>query len=253
MTTENRKFKLESGSIGYDVLFADGNVSVSMIRTLKECRYDQVTKVVQKKTPLSGDEVSFRIFFMEDGKEKTFPWVQCLIMAPSTKEFFDFMKATFPPTVQWIDQRAETTKDESGRKVYDLQHLPFGYAGAGLGRGLQIWLYLIFLGVLVFPLIYYIYVLATGGYRIYTSDQGIEIKKAGSKKWAWNEIDHFEFTNVTVIDNNSYSKSHVMKMITVPKSGRKSSVVMRYDHAAPLMKELVERGLISEELVAKFV
>jgi len=250
---ENKKFKLESSAIGYDVLFADEIVSVSMIRKLKECRYDQVTKVVQKKTPLSGDEVSFRIFFMENGTEKTFPWVQSLITAPSTKECMEFMKAAFPSTVQWIDQREEVAKDETGRKKYDLQVLPLGYAGAGLGRGLQIWLYMIFLGVLIIPFFYYLYILVTGGYRIYTSDQGIEIKKAGSKKWAWSEIDHFEFTNVTVIDSNNYSKSHVLKMITVPKSGRKSTVVMRYDHAVPLMKELAERGLISEELVATYV
>lgn len=253
MATENRKFKLESSTISYDMLFADGNVSVSMLRKLGECRYDQITKVVQKKTPLSGEEVSFRIFFMENGKEKSLPWVQCLMMAQSTKDLFDFMKAAFPPTVQWIDQRTATAKDEAGRKVYDLQHLPFGYAGAGLGRGLQIWLYLICLTCLIFPLFYYIYVLATGGYRIYTSDQGIEIKKARSTKWSWNEIERFEFTNVTVTDGSSFSKSRVMKVDTHSKSGKKKSVVMRYDHAAPFMKELVERGLISEELVAKFV
>ena len=253
MTTENKKFKVESATISYDVIFADGNVSVSLIRTLKECCYDQVTKVVQKKTPMSGEEVSFRIFFMENGKEKSFPWVQCLMMAQSTKDLFDFMKATFPPTVQWIDQRTETTKDEAGRKVYDLQVLLFGYAGAGLGRGLQIWLYLICLACFIFPLFYYIYILATGGYRIYTSDQGIEIKKAGATKLSWNEIERFEFTNVTVKDTNNFSRTHVMKITTIAKSGKKISVVMRLDHASPFMKELAERGLISEELVAKFV
>lgn len=250
---ENKTFKLESSAVGYDIIFADGMVAVSLFRKLKECRFDQVTKVVQKHTTMGGgDEMSFRIYFMENGKEQSFPWVQALINKPATKDCLEHMKSVFPSTVQWTDKREETTTDASGRKVYDLQILPFGYAGAGLPRGLQLWLYLIFLAVLIIPLFYYIYVLTTGGFRVYTNDTGIEVKKAGSKKFTWSEIEKVDLTNVNVIDPNNYSKSQVMKMTIFAKSGMKSGFVMRYDHAVPLLKEMAEKGLVSEELVAKY-
>lgn len=250
---ENKTFKLESGTVSYDLIFADGKVAVSLFRKLKECRFDQVIKVVQKHTSMGGgDEMSFRIYFMENGKEQSFPWVQAFVNKSSTKECLEYMKSAFPATVLWTDKREEKSTDTSGRKIYDLQILPFGYAGAGLPRGLQLWLYLIFLSVLIIPLFYYVYVLVTGGFRVYTNDTGVEVKKAGSKKFTWSEIEKVDLTNVNVIDSNNYSKSQVMKMTVLAKSGMKSKFVMRYDHAVPLLKEMAEIGLVSEELVAKY-
>jgi hypothetical protein len=250
---ENKTFKLESGSVSYDMIFEDGKVAVSLFRKLKECRLDQVTKVIQKHTSMGGgDEMSFRIFFMENGKEQNFPWVQALVNKQSTKDCIEHMKAVFPSTTLWTDKREESNTDASGRKMHDMQFLPLGYAGAGLPRGLQLWIYMLGLGVLIFPLIYIAKVLATGGYRVYSDTNGIEIKKFGSKKWAWNEIQNVDLTNINVIDQNNYSKSQVLKMVVTSKSGSKSKFVMRFDHAVPLMREMAEHGLVSAELIAKF-
>lgn len=251
---ENKTFKLETSTLSYDVIFEGDLVSVSMIRKLKECRFDQVTRVVQKHTSLgAGDEMSFRIFFMENGKEKSFPWIQARVHVESTKACLEHMKAVFPKTVQWIDQRGEIGKDASGRNQYDMQFLPFGYAGAGLPRGLQLWIYMIGLGVLIFPLIYIAKVLATGGYRVYTDPEGIEIKKFSSKKWSWNEIESISLTDTKVVDSGSYTSSHVMKMVVKNKAGHSSKFVMRFDSAVPLMKEMADHDLISPQLLEKYV
>ena len=248
-----KKFTLESSTLNYDIIFEGGNFSVHFLRKLGECRLDQVTKVEQKKSAMSGgDETSFRVYYLKDGVEKKFPWIQARVTSPATKECLDYMKAVFPPTVEWIERRKEVQVDETGRKKYDLQCLPFGYAGAGLPRALQLWIYFIFLSVLIVPFFYYLVVLAKGGYRIYTSDNGIEIRKAGAKKMTWSDIERFNFTDVNVYDPNSFSSTHVLKLVAISKSGRSTSAVMRFDHALPLMKELAERGLVSEELVRKY-
>jgi hypothetical protein len=250
---ENRVFKLESSAVSYDMIFSDGSVSVSMIRKLKECRYDQVTKVIQKHTTFGGgDELSFRIFFMENGTEKTFPWVQARVNSENTKACLEFMKQVFPATVEWTDQRTESKTDASGRKQYDMQFLPLGYAGAGLPRGLQLWIYMIGLGVLIFPLIYIAKVLATGGYRVYTNNSRIEIKKFGSHQIEWNNVDKIDLTNVKVVDQNNYSSNHVMRFQVSEKSGKRSKFVMRLDHAVPLLKEMAEHQVVSEELIKKY-
>lgn len=251
---ENSSFNLQSSAVNYDMHFADGLVSVSMIRKLKECRYDQVVKIVQKHTTFGGgDEMSFRIYFMEDGKEKSFPWVQANVNADSTKACIMHMKLVFPQTVQWIDQRQERKMASDGRSQYDLQFLPLGYAGAGLPRGLQLWIYLFGLGILIFPLVYIVKVLATGGYRVYTDVTGVEIKKFFSKKWSWENIAGVDLTNVRVVDSNNYSASQVMRMKISGRDGKKSKFVMWYDHAIPLLKEMAKHNLVSEELTNKFV
>lgn len=249
----NKVFKLESSSVGYDMNFEEGSVSVSMIRKIKECRYDQVTKVIQKHTTFGGgDELSFRIYFIENGSEKSFPWIQARVNSENTKACLEYMRQVFPSTVEWKDQRSESKTDSSGRNQYDMQFLPLGYAGAGLPRGLQLWIYMLGLGVLIFPLIYIAKVLATGGYRVYTNDSGIEIKKFGSNFTEWNNIEKVDLTNVKVVDQNSFSSNHVMRFIITQKTGRRSKFIMRLDQAVPLLKEMESHGLVSEELVKKY-
>lgn len=243
--------KLESGTMNYDMIFENGMVAVSFIRKLKECRYDQVVKVVQKNTSLGGgDELSFRIYFIDNGKEQSFPWVQARVNSPQTKECLEHMKLVFPETVIWTDARNEKKTDASGRTQYDLQYLPFGYAGAGLPRVAQLSIYMIALAVLVIPLFYYIYLLAKGGYRIYTTADEIEIKKTGSVKWLWKDITKVHLTNVNVVQKGT--NDYLMKIEFTHQSGQSNSVVMRYDQALPLMKEMAEHGLVSEELLAKY-
>ncbi|UKN01246.1 hypothetical protein K6119_16075 [Paracrocinitomix mangrovi] len=250
---EDKIYNLESNVMSYNLGFEGQNVYCELIRRLKECPLNQVTKVSIKKTPMgAGDEISFRIFFVENGKEKKFPWIQAKVTNPVTAEFLDDLQSRIPQTATWEDKRnSSATVDESGRNVYDLQYLPFGYAGAGLGRGLQIWIYLICLAVLVIPLIYYIYLLATGGYRIYTNDQGITIKKTGSTYFSWDELENVDFTRINVIDRQNYSQTEVLKAVFKGK-GKKASVVMRYDHALPLLKELAAQDIISEEYLSQF-
>jgi len=252
---ETNEYKLESGSLAYSIIIENGLISVHMIRKLKECRLDQVYKVVQKKASLSsGDELSFRIFYKENGQDKKFPWVQAHITNESTKALFEKLKEVLPSTTEWVDQREGDLKtDAEGRKMYDLQPLLFGsYAGAGLPRAVFLWIYLIALGVLVIPLFYFGYILIKGGYRIYTSDQALEIRKFGSKKFNWNEISNVNITNVTVVDQQHGSNTKILKMKFITSNNSVNEVVMRYDYAIPLMKELVERGLLAEDQIEKF-
>lgn len=250
---ENKVFKLESSALSHDLIFENGEIAVSMIRKLKSCRIDQVTKVVQKQTSLSGgDEISFRIYFNENGKEQKFPWVQALVTASSTKECLDYMKQNLPASVIWIDERELKQNAADGRKVFDLQFLPFGYAGAGLPRGVQLWIYLIALAVLIVPLILIGKILATGGYRIYCDDHGIELKKLGSKRFSWSDIAHINLTHVTVVNQDNTGSGRVLKMTLQTKTGGNANWVMRYDHAIPLMKIMSEHQLISEETLKKF-
>lgn len=250
---ESKTFKLESSSLGYEMLFENGMVAVSLFRKLKECHLDQVTKVVQKQTSLGGgDEISFRIFFTDNnGKEQKFPWIQARVTSPATKECLEHMRAVFPSNTEWTDQRNEKMTDAAGRTVYDMQYLLFGYAGAGLSRGAQLWIYMICLAVLVIPLFYFGYILITGGYRVYTNSDEIELKKVRSKKFAWGDLAKVNLTNVDVIQNYANS-THVMKMELVTKTGKKSRFVMRYNHAVPLLKEMAEHGLVSEQLVEQY-
>jgi len=109
---------------------------------------------------------------------------------------------------------------------------------------------LVLLGILILPLFYYIYLLASGGYRIYTSDAGLRVKKARNTLFQWDDL------QVTLqpikITTNYVSQTQVLK-ITFSDSSKKKSVVMRYDHAKSLLKELVERNILNEEVLADFV
>ncbi|MBD3636834.1 MAG: hypothetical protein HUJ25_05775 [Crocinitomicaceae bacterium] len=250
---EDKVYSIKSSVVSYEVGFESGNVYCHLMRRIKETPLTQVTKVAIKKTPMGlGDEISFRIHFSENGKEMKFPWIQAKVTSPSTGDFLNDLKQRVPATVIWEDKRETSTAvDDEGRNVYDLQYLPFGYAGAGLARSVQLWLYLICLAVLVIPLFFYIYILATGGYRIYTNNEGITFKKLRSKFFAWNELEDIAFTRINVFDQNSFSQTGVLKAVFIGK-GKKSKVVMRYDHALPLLKELAERDVISKDYLDQF-
>lgn len=250
----DKTYSLESNSVSYSVGFEGDIIYCEMFRRLKECRLDQVTKVVQKKTTMGlGDEISFRIYFMENGVEKKFPWIQVLVTSPETKAFFDDLKSRLGSQVAWEDKREQAATDESGAKVFDLQFLPFGYAGSGLSRTLQIWIYLICLAILVIPLILLIIILVKGGYRIYTNEEGIEVRKLGSKKVKWEDIEEITFQQVKVTNYDTYQSNQVAKVRIKRKNGGRISFVMRYDHAIPFMKELAEHDVIDEEMVGQFV
>ena len=250
---ENKTYQLSSSAVAYTMGFENEIVYCELIRRLKECRVDQIVKVVKKKTSLgAGDEISFRIFYNENGKEKKFPWIQASLIDGTTKAFFEDLKERCSEQVIWEDRISGSNDAEGGGKVYDLQVLLFGYAGAGLSRGVQLWLYLICLAVLIFPLIYFIKILATGGYRIYTNESGLEVRKFLSKKFAWNNIKDMHVTNVNVKDSETNSVTRVMRL-DFSGNGSKMKVVMRHDHAVPLLKELVEHEIVSEELIKDFL
>ena len=167
---DNKSYKLESNSVSYTLGFEDDKLYIEAWRRIKECPVNQITKVVQKKQSFGmGDELSFRIFYMENGKEKKFPWVMVLFTSADLEPFFDELKVRSSSQVVWEDKRQGATIDDSGAKVYDMQFLPFGYNGAGLSRSVQLWMYLITLGILIIPLFYFIPVLVKKGYRLYVS------------------------------------------------------------------------------------
>ena len=250
---EDKVYQLSSSSITYTLGFENDSVYCEMIRRLKECPVNQVVKVVKKKTSLgAGDEISFRIFYTENGKEKKFPWVQASLIDGNTKAFLDDLKARTGDHVIWEDRIAGSNEAEGGGKVYDLQFLLFGYAGAGLSRSVQLWLYLLTLAVLIFPLIFFIKILAFGGYRIYTNESGMEVRKFSSKKYSWNSIKNMQVTNVNVKDRETNAVTRVMRL-DFQGNGIKDSVVMRHDHAVPLLKELVEHEIVAEELIKDFL
>lgn len=247
----DKVFQIEGSTLTYEMGFEGDVLFCSLVRRLKECRLDQVTKIVQKKTSLgSGEEFSFRIHFLENGKEKKFPWIQAKILDSSTQEFFAELKERLPETVVWEDRREDDLKTaEDGSSVYDLQYLPFGYAGSGLSRTLQIWIYMICLAVLVIPLIYYIYLLATGGYRIRVSDDSLTVKKTGATVFSFEEITNINFQRINVVNRENYTSTEVLKLTFVKESGKKQKVVMRYDQAAPMLRELVEKEVIGKEAI----
>jgi len=119
----DKVYSIEGSQMTYEFGFEGDVVYCHLVRRMKECRLDQITKVVQKKTSLGmGDELSFRIFFTENGKEKKFPWVQAKIINQENKDFFEDLKSRLGSHVIWEDKREETaTTNESGHSVYDLQ------------------------------------------------------------------------------------------------------------------------------------
>lgn len=249
----DKEYELQGSTLNYTVGFEGNNVYCTLIRRLKEAPLNQITKVVIKKTSMgSGDEISFRFYYRENGKDKKFPWIAMLITHPTTKEFLDDFKERLNSTVIWEDKRESGTVDESGSKVYDLQYLPFGYGGAGLSRGMQIWIYLICLAALVIPLIYFIKILATGGYRVYVADGGLTVKKFGSTFYTWEELEDVQMTRVKVVDGDNYSETQVLKVTFKSSTIKDKTVVMRYDHAVPMLKELAEREEVPAEYLEQF-
>jgi hypothetical protein len=247
---DNKSYKLESNSVSYTLGFEDDKLYIEAWRRIKECPVNQITKVVQKKQSFGmGDELSFRIFYMENGKEKKFPWVMVLFTSADLEPFFDELKVRSSSQVVWEDKRQGATIDDSGAKVYDMQFLPFGYNGAGLSRSVQLWMYLITLGILIIPLFYFIPVLVKKGYRLYVSDSELEIRKFGSRKFSWEEIETVAVQKVNVRDRQSFSTTQVSRIEITPKSGNKISFVMRNDNGIPFMKELVKHGVLDPEMV----
>ena len=247
------KYILNSSTIDYTVGFEGDQIYCEMFKRLKQCGLNQVVKVTKKKTSLgAGDEVSFRIYFVENGKEKKFPWIQANIADVNTKSFFEDLKGRLGTHVLWEDRTKVKNQGVEGMMSYDLQYLPFGYGGAGLSRAIQIWIYTICLGLLILPLFYYIPVLIKGGYRIYTDDSGLEVRKFGSKKFAWNSIKEVRLTYVKIKDMKNHSTTKVMK-INFSVESKNHKLVMRYDSAVPLLKEMHERDIIGEELIKDFL
>ncbi|MGB1730215.1 MAG: hypothetical protein ACPHF2_09465 [Crocinitomicaceae bacterium] len=246
---EDKLYKLESNSVSYTLGFEGDNLYIEAWRRIKECPLNQISRVVQKKQSIGlGDELSFRIYYLENGKEKKFPWVMVLLTATELKPFLEELKSRCGSQVIWEDKRQSAGVDASGAKVYDMQFLLFGfYNGAGLGRGLQLWMYTILLGALIVPLFYFIPILLKGGYRLYVSDNGLEVRRFSSQKYTWEEIESFNVIKVNVRDRQSYSTTQVTKLELIPKSRKKTSFVMRNDIGIPFMKELVEHGVLDAE------
>ena len=250
---ENKTYELSSSSMSYTMGFENGVIYCELFKRLKECQVSQVVKVVKKKTSLGGGEdISFRIFYVENGKEKKFPWIQTSLIDPNTKAFFEDLKGRCGSHVIWEDKISGANTTEEGDKAYDLQYLPLGYGGAGLTRGTQLWIYMICFAVFIIPLIYYIKILATGGYKIYTDESGMEIRKFSSKKYSWDSIQNMQVTNVKVHDRDNHSVSKVMRIDFIA-AGNKKKLIMRHDHAVPFLKELVQHDIVSEELVKDFL
>ena len=172
-----------------------------------------------------------------------------LLTAAELQPFFDELKARTSSQVVWEDKRQAASVDASGAKVYDMQFLLFGYNGAGLSRSLQLWMFVIAMGVLIIPLFYFIPILVKGGYRLYVSDSGLEIRKFGSQKYTWEEIEAVDVQKVNVRDRQSRSTTQVSRIEVTPKSGKSISFVMRNDIGIPFMKELVEHGVLDAEKV----
>lgn len=247
---ENKSYKLVSNSVSYTLGFEDDKLYIEAWRRIKDCPVNQITRVVQKKPSFGmGDELRFRIYYMENGREKKFPWVMVLLTSDELPAFFDELKLRANSLVVWEDKRQEATIDDSGAKVYDMQFLPFGYNGAGLSRSLQLWMYLITLGILIFPLFYFVPVLVKKGYRLYVSDSELEIRKFGSRKFSWEEIASVAVQKVNVRDRQSFSTTQVSRIEITPKLGKKISFVMRNDNGIPFMNELVKHGVLDAEMV----
>lgn len=247
---ENKAYKLDSNSVSYTFGFEDDKLYCEAWRRIKECPLNQITKVVQKKPSIGmGDELSFRIYYLDNGAEKKFPWVMVLLTAAELQPFFAELKARTSSQVIWEDKREAAKVDASGAKSYDMQYLPFGYNGAGLNRSLQLWMYTIILGIMVIPLFYYIPILIKGGFRLYVSDSGLEVRKFSSRKFSWEEVENVSVQRVNVRDRQSYSTTQVSKITVTPKSEKEISFVLRNDVGIPFTKELVAHGVLDEDKV----
>ncbi|MBN4082126.1 hypothetical protein JYT21_00320, partial [bacterium AH-315-B15] len=88
-------------------------------------------------------------------------------------------------------------------------------------------------------------------YRVYVSDSSLTVKKAGSTTFSFEDLETVDLKRINVI-TDSYSQTEVLKITFRSKSGRRKKVVMRYDHAAPMLKQLASNGAISEAVVQDF-
>jgi hypothetical protein len=252
----NKIFNIEGQTLTYELRFEGSKLVCNLIRDLHAAEVSQITKISIKSSFLSaGDEVSFKLFYQDQGKSKSFPSIDAKLGSPITKEFLEELKSRLPSTAEWEDKtksKAAAQKDEQGRACYDLQYFLFGYYGAGLPRTVQIVLGLVFFFPLIFPFVYMVYLLGAGGYRIYTGESGLEVKKMTSKKIAWHELENVEFQKVGVVDIRHFTKTNVVNVYITSVGRKKIKAVMRFDHATQLMKELFKRKVITQDVLDSF-
>jgi len=163
--------------------------------------------------------------------------------------FFDSLKGVTSPNVVWQDNRTVQT-DSSGKKSFDLvfKNMLTKIGGGGtdkLSRGLAIGIYSIVglaLFFLIFPPIYFAKLLFGGGYRVYTDEQGMEIRYFSSKKLTWSSIRSVQVSG----------KSQVIKFHVTSSEGN-HSLEMLANHGVPFMKELATHGLVDDQTLSQFV
>lgn len=251
------KFIVDSGNTKYDLVFENGIVVLKLLVKIKECRYDEVTGVQIKNAFMSGGGmISFCINYLNNGKQKSFPWIDARMDDPSTAACLDYMKQVFPSDIQWIDNRKNEHSTVKGNQQYDLQFSLALLPDLGiitLPRTFQLVFWTLITAAFLLPLPYFLKILITGGYKIYTDEQVLEVRKFFSKKFRWDEIERVEVVRWKILDVGSGNQQRILKVTIVGKTSGSSSGIMRLDHGIPFLNKMNEHHLIDPDLLSLFV
>lgn len=258
------KYEFNMGAGITEIGFTDDDQLFSKIMFVKKTTpLNSISSVTIKKGALT-QKLQYDIKFRKDnGKEQLFQILQIDSADAQGVKFVNELKSKVSSNCLWTDKLEDkfgAVKNIMTTRTYDLQILWFikGKIMAGYGRGFQIMmsygmLTLITIG-LTLPLL--IYVLAAKCHRVTTDNNGINIKKLGSKYFSWNDVDHIDVHtfNIIVTQYGALADSNFLLVFNLhSKNGEKVEFIIRSLEGKQFVKEMIQRKKMSEEIANMFI
>ncbi|MBU0489735.1 MAG: hypothetical protein KKD31_17470 [Bacteroidetes bacterium] len=247
---QDRTFELPVGNV-FNVTYtltADEKLTEAIMRKKTEIKLSDIRKIMVKNSGTMGTQVLRITYFdQKKQKEKKLMRLEAPPGHPDMEEFIALLKERFPDPAVWDSSKIKDFT-EGNRKAYDMQVTMMGYAGSGLPRKGQIWIIYGIFSIFILPLPLLIYVLATKCFRVYTDQEGVEIRKYSSWRLGWDEITDVKVRPIKVRMYNEgiYIDSTLILRIRVySRSGKSKKFKMRLLEGKPLLHELHEKGLVS--------
>ncbi len=240
----------------------DNQIYTRMMMVKKTAPLDSLSSITIKKGVMTS-KLQYDIRIRKNDKEQIFQIVQIDSADEQGIRFVNDLKARMPASCVWNDKmeaKAIDVKDSSAIRVYDLQTMWFikGKVFAGYGRAFQIIMSYGMLAIctigLTLPLL--IYVFAAGCHRIKTDENGISIKKLGTRYFRWEDVDSIGVNKYNVIVTNygqQTDSSFLMRFNLLAKDGKKSEFLIRSLEGKNFVKEMIERKKMQADAASLFL
>ncbi|MCA9564405.1 MAG: hypothetical protein KC561_13005, partial [Myxococcales bacterium] len=171
----------------------DGYLYCSMMkRRVAEIPVASIVEVQKRTSAMSsGDMAGFQIHYFDTRKNKRrkLSLVQYRIGDPDAAQFLALLEQRLPETTGIVQQsKIHEMADGSGNRIWDIQLRWLRGSTAVLHRSVALWLFTIIFGVMIIPLPLFIYMHATGAYRIILSGEGIRYRKIQERFIPWASV-----------------------------------------------------------------